>query len=432
MKLKVILIFIILLASIYQDFPLVNVFGELARTPIVFMSIPMGIYLLFSGKIYISKYNSYLILYLAYLVLISLFYVTYVIIYTDEVTYLGENLIIKAIKMGVYPVVIIIYYQFIYTWLSKGEDKFTALLYALIGLEIFITLYLVIESVSVSGYFLTAIHASKEAYWRIRLLTYEESWIGSILTILIFIPVFLVNYLDKPKKLKTFVYCLSGFLLVYYTYKSQSKGYLLLIVISVLPLVLKKLYDNKETRRLLFFAVPVFLLAGIAVYISLADIVAKHWYTSGSFGTRFGSYMASLITFGNNPFGVGLGSFIYFFANAITDILRTELFSGLVLTEIMGYRSTTAALSTKTYFFDHLILGGIGFLFFFYHFFIKRYIFFARIKRQDILFIIIPLVFVILGGIVYFTYDIKYEVWFLLAFTDVLQKKLMTKQDGQA
>ncbi len=430
MKLKVVIIFIVLLASIYQDFPLVNVFGELARTPIVFLSIPMGIYLLFCGKIYISRYNSYLIMYLAYLVLISFFYISYVIIHTDEVTFLGENLIVKAIKMAVYPLVIIVYYQFIYTWLSKGEDTFTALLYAMIGLEFFIAVFLVIESLyNGSGYFLMAIHASKDSYWRLRLLTYEESWIGSIITILIFVPLFLVNYLNQPKKLKVFVYCLSSFILIYYTYKSESKGYLLLILISVLPLVLKKLYDNKETRKLLYFAVPVFLIAGGAVYISLAEIVAKHWHTSGTFGTRFGSYMASFNIFMYNPLGVGLGSFIYYFANAITDILRSEMFSGLVLAEIMGYRSTTTALSTKTYFFDHLIMGGIGFLFFFYHFFIKRYLFFARSKRQDILFIIIPLVFVIMGGVVYFTYDIKYEVWFLLAFADVLQKKLMTKED---
>lgn len=430
MKLKVIVIFIVLFASVYQDFPLVNVFGELARTPIVFMSIPMGIYLLFSNKVYISKYNSYMILYLIYLAVISVAYVSFVIIYTDSAEFLGENLIIKAVKMAVYPVVIIIYYQFIYTWLNNGDDKFTALLYALIGLEVFITLYLIVESLNLgSGYFLTAIHASKNSYWRIRLLTYEESWIGSILTILIFVPVFLVSYLHKPKILRNFVYGLSAFLLVYYTFKSQSKGYLLLILISTLPLAIKKLYDNKETRKLLIFAVPVFLIAGIGVYFSLAEIVAKNWYTSGSFGTRFGSYAGSLNIFIHNPFGVGLGSFIYFFANAITDILRSEMFSGLVLSELMGYRATTQALSTKTYFFDHLIIGGVGFLVFFYYFFIKRYIFFSRIKRRDIIFIIIPLVFVILGGIVYFTYDIKYDVWFLLAFTDVLQKKLMNKQD---
>ena len=433
MKLKVIVIFIVLFASVYQDFPLVNVFGELARTPIVFMSIPMGIYLLFSNKVYISKYNSYMILYLIYLVIISVAYVSFVIIYTDSIEFLGENLIIKAVKMAVYPIVIIIYYQFIYTWLNSGDGKFTALLYALIGLEVFTTLYLIVESLySESGHFLMTIHASKDSYWRIRLLTYEESWIGSILTILIFVPAFLVSYLNKPKRLRNFVFLLSAFLLIYYTIKSQSKGYLLLILISILPLAVKKLYDNKETRKLLLFAIPVFIVAGIGVYFSLAEIVAKNWYTSGSFGTRFGSYAGSLNIFLHNPFGVGLGSFIYFFANAITDILRSEMFSGLVLSELMGYRATTQALSTKTYFFDHLIIGGIGFLVFFYYFFIKRYIFFSRIKRRDIIFIIIPLVFVILGGIVYFTYDIKYDVWFLMAFTDVLQKKLMNTQDNEA
>ncbi|RDI07970.1 hypothetical protein [Flavobacterium sp. AG291] len=433
MKLKIVLIFIVLLASIYQDCPLVNVFGELARTPIVFMSIPMGLYLMLSGKFYISKYNSYLILYLLYLVIISVFYLAFVIIYTGDVNFLGENLIVKAIKMAVYPGVIIVYYQFIYTWLDRGEDKFTILLYALIGVEIFITLFLIVESVSLdSGYFLTAIHASKDGYWRIRLLTYEESWIGSIITILIFLPVFLVGYLNKPKRLKNFVYCLSAFLFVYYTLKSQSKGYLLLVLVSIMPLVIKKLYDNKETRKLLYAAIPVILIISVGVYFSLSQIVAKHWYTSGSFGTRFGSYAASLSTFVCNPLGVGLGSFIYYFAEAINDILRSEMFSGLVLSEIMGYRRTTQALSTKTYFFDHLIMGGIGFLVFFYYFFIKRYFFFSNIKRTDVLFIIIPLVFVTLGGVVYFTYDIKYEVWFLMAFTDVLQKKLMTTQNDEA
>lgn len=431
MKLKIAVIFIVFMASIYQDFPLVNMLGELARTPVVFLSIPMGIYLLFSDKIYISKYNIYLILYLIYLGFISVFYLSFLILKEDTVMFLHENIIVKAVKMAVYPVVIIVYYQFIYTWLSTGKDKFSALLYALIAAEIILTGYLVVESLNLhSGYFMTALHATKEGYWRIRLFTYEESWIGSVLTIIIFIPVFLVNYLKKPQKLRLFVYCLSGFLLVYYTVVSQSKGYLMLIVISVMPVVIKKLYENEKTRRLLLVAIPVLLIAGLAVFVSLADIIARNWYTSGSFGTRFGSYAASLSIFIHNPAGVGLGSFIYYFSNAITDILRSDMFSGLVMSEIMGYRATTEALSTKTYFFDNLILGGIGFLFFFYHFFIKRLLFFSRINSLNIVFVSMPLMFVILGGIAYFTYDIKYDVWFILAFADVLQKRLMTGENA--
>lgn len=433
MKFKVIIIFIVLLASIYQDFPLVNVFGELARTPIVFMSIPMGLYLLFSDKVHVSKYNMYMVLYLMYLLIISVFYITFLIIKEDTIMFLHENILLKAVKMAVYPVVIIIYYQFIYTWLSNGEDKFSILLKALILLEIFITGYLIFESASLaSGYFMTPLHATKDGYWRIRLLTYEESWIGSILTMIIFLPVFLVNYLNKSQKIKILVYSLSGFLFLFYTFKSQSKGYLFLILISILPLVLKKLYDNPQTRRLLFIAIPFVLIMGIGIYINLSVIIERTLYTSGTFGTRFGSYMAALNIFIHNPLGVGYGSFIYYLSLSIGDIIRSEFFTSLVLSEIMGYRNTAQALSTKTFFFDHLILGGIGFLVFYYYFFIKRYIFFSRNQRQDIIFITIPLMFVILGGVVYFTYDIKYDVWFLLAFTDVLQKKLITKQEDEA
>ncbi|MDR7369793.1 hypothetical protein [Flavobacterium aquidurense] len=165
----------------------------------------------------------------------------------------------------------------------------------------------------------------------------------------------------------------------------------------------------------------------IFITIILQKNIDAQLHSSITFGTRFTSYISSIEVFLTHPFGIGCSGFIYYFPEAIRDVINTSWVSTLDLTEVKGYLTTTKALSTKTDFFDNLMYGGIAFVIFYYQFFIKRYFFFSKFNQQNLFFVKVPLLFCILAGVIYITYYIKYEVWFLMAFLDVLQSQMINK-----
>ena len=426
---KTIVFFIVFLMAIYQDFPLVNVFGEIARSPIVFLTLPMLLYLLSCQKLILSQYTRYFIYYLLYLILISLIFILIVYYSNGSFLVLKENIIIKAIKLFVYPISILIFYQFVYTLLRNGKNSFNSLFNAIFSIQILIGIYLIFEIffLKKATIFASFLHSNNIKYYRVRLFTYEESWVGTILTFLIFVPIFLVNYLDKPKKTKRSVYVISAFIFLLYTLFSESKGYLLLIIISVLPMTIHYMYKHPKLRKLLVIGSPILIIAIIFVCIILHKNIDEQLHTSITFGTRFTSYLSSIEVFLTHPFGIGWSGFIYYFPESIRDVINTSWVSTFDLSEIKGYITTTKALSTKTDFFDNLMYGGIAFIIFYYQFFIKRYFYFSKFNQQNLFFVKVPLLFCMLAGVIYITYYIKYEVWFLMAFLDVLQSQMNNK-----
>lgn len=428
-KIKTLLFFVVLLLALYQDFPLVNIFGEIARSPIIFLTIPMLIYILMHQKLILSKYTRYFMYYILYVLIISLIFIPIVYYLNGSFLIIKENIILKAIKLFVYPLSILIFYQFVYMLFSSGKNSFDYFFNAVFTLQVLLAVYLFFEVIFLKKetIFASFLHSDNLKYYRVRLLTLEESWIGTVLTIFIFIPIFLANYLKKPKKIKQKIYALSTFIFLYYTFFSESKGYLLLIVVSVLPMAIQYMYSHNKLRKVLFVGSPIILIIAVFVVMILQKNIDDQLHTSITFGTRLTSYLASLKVFITHPFGVGWSGFIYYYPEAIRDIINTSWVSTLNLQEIKGYLTTTKALSTKTDFFDNLMYGGLGFIVFFYNFFIKRYFFFSKFRDTNFFFIKAPLLFCILAGLIYITFYIKYEVWFLMAFLDALQSQINNK-----
>jgi len=428
-KIKTLLFFVVLLLALYQDFPLVNIFGEIARSPLIFLTLPMLIYILMHQKLILSKYTRYFMYYILYALIISLIFIPIVYYLNGSFLIIKENIILKAIKLFVYPLSILIFYQFVYMLFSSGKNSFDYFFNALFTLQILLAVYLFFEVIFLKKetIFASFLHSDNLKYYRVRLLTLEESWIGTVLTIFIFIPIFLANYLKKPKKLKQKIYALSTFIFLYYTFFSESKGYLLLIVISVLPMAIQYMYSHNKLKKVLFVGSPIILIIAVFVIVILQKNIDDQLHTSITFGTRLTSYLASLKVFITHPFGVGWSGFIYYYPEAIRDIINTSWVSTLNLQEIKGYLTTTKALSTKTDFFDNLMYGGLGFIVFFYNFFIKRYFFFSKFRDTNFFFIKAPLLFCILAGLIYITFYIKYDVWFLMAFLDALQSQINNK-----
>lgn len=429
-KINTLLFFIVILLAIYQDFPLVNTFGELARSPIVFITVPMLVYLLLQSKIVFSKYTLYYIYYIGYLGILSLLFLPLVYYYNESFVVLRENIVIKSIKLLTYPLVILIFYQFILTLFRKSKSSFDSFFNALFIIQILIAIFLFFEVIFLkkSTLFASFLHANDIKYYRVRLLTYEESWAGTILTFFVFVPLFLVNYLEKSIRLKRFVYVISSFIFFYYILFSESKGFLLLVIVSILPMSFQYLFHNGKVKKNLLIVIPVLIAIVFFVLAVLKQNIEQQLNTSITFGTRFTSYLASLKVFIEHPFGVGWGGFTYYYPNAIRDIINSSWVSTLNLEEVKGYLGTTKALSTKTDFFDNLIYGGIGSIYFYYLFFIKRYFYVASIKNATMFFIKVPLIFSILAGFIYITYYIKYEVWLLMAFLDALESQMVNSE----
>jgi hypothetical protein len=324
-----------------------------------------------------------------------------------------------------YPLITLIYYHFFYTFLKNGDNKLNNLFQALFFLQVFFSVFLFFEIyfLKTTTIFLPFLHSLPEKFWKIRLLTMEESYVGTVITFFVFIPVFLVNFLKKSIKLKRIVYFLSIYIFTFYTFVSESKGYLILLLISIFPLTIIKIYKDPLLKKYFKIIVPVLIIIAIIPVITLQNVFIEQLHSSGSFGTRFTSYISSIKVFLKHPFGVGWSGIVYFYPNEITNTLDSSFVSGLELSEIKQYLGTTKALSTKTEFFDGLIYGGIGYIYFYYVFFIKKYKEITKINNPIFFPLKVTLLYAILSGLTYINYIIKYEIWFLFAFFNVIQHK---------
>lgn len=414
----------ILFLATYQDFPLMNNFGEIARSPVVFFSPFMLIYILSHKKIIFSKYLSYWISYLIYLFLLSIacLYVIKIINGSLEVFY--ENLVVKTLKMLVYPIVGIIFYQFIYVVLKQFKNPLYVVFHALLLLQLFTIFWLALEIYFLKKpiSFMAFIHANPIKYWRVRLWTLEESWTGTILILLTFFPVYFLYKLNLYQWKRVLTIAASVIIFISYVIVSESKGFLVLVMICVLPLVFQFIKKHKYLRRISFILATLIVALFVVAVINLRDVMFDQFNNSITFGTRFTSVYAAIDVFLHSYIGVGYSGFVYFYPQSIEAAMNSGVFDAFNLQEIKAYLSTTKALSTKSEFFDNLIFGGFVYLYFFYKFFIQRYYNLSKNLKQETYFLRIPLLFIILAGIIYITYHIKYEVWLFLAFLDFVQE----------
>ncbi len=426
MKVRELILFFVLLMAVYQDFPFVNYFGEIARSPIVFLTPFLVLYLFSEKKITLTDYTKNYGTYILYLVLVSLIYTTYILFKNKSIYVYDQNILVKNIKMVIYPLCSLVFYQFIYTFLKRTSDL-TQCFRVILGIQWFLIVFLWFETqvYKTTEIFLPFLHANPEKYWRVRLLTVESSWSGSVVVIFTFLPIFLSEYLKRKTKEKFLVYCTSAFFFFYYTIHSESKGYLFLVLVSLLPMLIGFMYSKKTLRYILLFSlIPIgFFLS--KVYTSLHQEILSQLQTSVTFGTRFTGYLTSIKTFVFNPFGIGLGPYVEIYTQQANKILQTDFMQQFNLGEIKEYLQASKNLSSKTYFFDQLVFGGIPFLLFYYLFFIKRI---KRIKKIANSYLLrIVLIYTLLASVFYLTFHIKYEIWFFLAFIDYFEKNEHTK-----
>lgn len=429
MKILLIMYYVVLLVlTVYQDFTLATHFGEIFRTPIILL-LPLFLFceilILSKMKMFtITKLQLYLLVYICCLTVISTIYVLWQY-FNGMYGFLNEDFFAKSLKGIVYFLLILLYMRHLYFITIKLNLK--NILLSFITVITILNVILIVELLTIPNA-LTNFHAIKIEYYRIRLLTAESSWAGTIYVIFCSIALYLVLNSTQLKfnKLLTF-YIIFSF--IFFSIVNSSKGF---IVVILLSLVLLFINIKKLKKKTFVILISTVCLGSVIWYFYFYDffiesvLIDIENYTSLS--TRIGLIVSSIKILLMHPFGVGTGTYIYYLSKSIPEtyqwiefLFRFLFSSSPNLEELNSLTSKLEGLSIKSGFFQWLLIGGIFSIIYFYKTF--KYI---KSHLNNII-LIYCFYFIIFSTFLYINLEIKYEVWLFL----VIVESLIHKDKGE-
>jgi hypothetical protein len=417
---------IMLMLTVYQDFPLVNMIGEIGRSPIILM-LPLFVFceiaMLAKHKRVMngSTLQKYLFGFILYLSFISIVYLLVQFI-QGSYSFGSEGLLGKAIKVLIYFVLILLYIRHMQLVFSKIKS-FKVLYGCFLAVVTLLAAIMILELISMPNAFMS-LHSGNNPYWRVRMLTSESSTTGSIVVVYSAILVYLTKYLSSFARTLSIVYASSFFL--FYVFITGSKGFMIIILLTLVVTMIKFLDFRKKKNFILLISVV------LAMYMFITNFSAGlvssfsndiENYTSSY--TRMGTIIISLATVFHNPLGVGTGAYLMYFDKYVNDSISLmshfyyNMFgiSQINAGELLQYSGSDKNLGVKSGFFQWVMFGGIISVLFFY-LLAKNLI--IKVKSSSILFL--ALIF-ILFSMLLVTLEIKYEVWLLFAFISLFLGK---------
>lgn len=417
------IILLFFLAS-YQDFIGEKFLGFIGQSPIIFL-VPIFIFTEFlnyrKGKISFTKFEKIFLVYTLISLIIGLINVA-TLFFQGIYSVHGENILIKVFKVLTYYGIIILFIRhlrFLFMRISLKE------LCTTITVLLFIFLFLLVFEYINLPYSFMNLHYTNPISNRIRFLTSESSYSGTIAIILFVMGIYLSKFSDS-KMFAMFLKLLASIFIFLYATLTASKGFMSTILIVILLFIIISLY--KRNRKSLFL-IPFLIIGLFVAYIGLKDELMKAFMMdiegSTSLTTRLGTIIVSLVIFIKYPLGVGIGAYLYYFvdnlsiAQQYTSIVLNKVFNiySLNFSEFNNFYYSGNGMSAKSWFFNNLLFNGF-FAIFLYGYMIKRFI------SKDIPIILkFGSLFIILGSIFYLSLDIKYEVWFFIAFLEFLLTK---------
>lgn len=310
--------FLIFLSTL-QDLPLVNYFGEIGRNPIIFF---LPIFLLFELKFLRYPIRSK---FLAINIIFFVFILLYLIVSGVNVVWwyynthslfaLGENVIIKTFKVLLYYISLFLFLRHVY-FIALKVNNIKKISTSFFAVLIAYTFILISEYFNIPNAF-AFYHASPPPYYRIRLLTAESSWTGSIVMMLV---VGSLLSTSRPRLIKTsLVILFIGLYLILTTSK-------LFLINIVLALFIYFLYEKKNVK--------IILAAGFITILASTFILPKAFRSLEndvenftSVVTRSSALINSFYVAAHFPFGTGGLYYVYFIkyvnepASAIADLI---------------------------------------------------------------------------------------------------------------
>jgi hypothetical protein len=410
---------ILLVLTVYQDFPLVNSIGEIGRSPIIvlfpiFVFCEIAMLAKYKKVMLATKLQKYLLAFIVYLSFVSIVYVLVQFLHSSY-SLGSENLLGKSIKVLIYFVLILFYIRHMQLVFSKIKSYKTLFGCFLIVVTLLMVI-MILELLSIPNA-LTYLHASSNPYWRVRLLTSESSTTGSIIVVYSSILVYLARYLSSFAKTLSIMYA-SGFFL-FYLFVTGSKGFLIVSLLTLLVTMIKFLDFRKKKNFILLISAVVAMYLFIAYFSAgMVNSFSNDIENYTSSYTRMGTIIISLATVLHNPLGVGTGAYVMYFDKYVNDSINlmshfyynTFGISQINAGELLQYSSTDENLGVKSGFFQWVMFGGIFSVLFFY-LLAKNLI--IKVKSSSVLFL--ALIFILLS-LLFVALEIKYEVWLLFAF----------------
>lgn len=417
---------LLLLLTVYQDFPLVKLIGEIGRTPIVllfplFLLCEIAMLAKHKRITHWTKFHTYLFGFMLYLAVVSLVYI--LIQYLSGAYSFGsESLMGKGIKVLIYFLLILLYVRHIQYVVAKIGKLSTVCGCFLIA----VTALLIIMSAELASMpnALTFLHSGDAPYWRVRLLTSESSTTGTIVVVYAAILAYLSRYWSKLAQTLTILYA-TGFFL-FYLFVTGSKGFMIILLLTF-AVTMVKFLDFRKKRNFVLLVAALMLM-----YLFISNFSAGliqsfnndiENYTSSY--TRMGTIVIALLTVLNHPLGVGTGAYPVYFNQYLEQ--SVNLMSGVYykwfgvsqinVSELLQYTGSTKNLGVKSGFFQWFMFGGLLSVAFFYM--LSRHML-LKARSSSILFL--ALVFT-LFSLLLVSLEIKYEIWLLFAFIGLLSGK---------
>lgn len=317
-----ILIFLLILLIVFfaswQDFFLADVLGELFRSPTILL-IPLFLLIeiafvskqraVATGAAFKKVNNFFLQFHVLYIV-VTFFAILVWIFQGNPMSYLGENIIVKAIKILSYFTLLWLVFRSVYFLFLLADINGISISNIFLLLTVFYFFEIIYEVIRAPEALLFLHSSTHSMYWRVRMLTAESSWTGGIATLL-----FAGIWVENKKSLLCILISIAFLLLFIVT--SGSKQFLGGLLLSVnIFLLFKYKWKYLLVITPILLAVIPFLISNIGnifLLSSFSDDIEN--YTSTA--TRLLTFVVSAICMISYPLGTG-GLYVPYFLGKFT------------------------------------------------------------------------------------------------------------------
>lgn len=363
------LVYVVLL--IVQDLSLQVWFGTIARSPYIFLSPLIFVFItLLSDKLYFFKTPRYYLIYYLYSVLITCVLIIYYSGFNDYRYVFGESLVVKCIKNSMYNFIIIItLYNFYFIFRYSSLNFLERVLKVLVILQLAIG-YIQMVLPGAFDFIKTPSYSYTE---RIALLNTEPSYTFPQLVLSLLSYCGIRYYNNKRFRGIDYVVLLAGFILLMFV---QSRGG---IVVMLVCFVLILLFSKQSlTRRLLLLSVSTVFIVPIVyviIYIILPQLITDLENFS-SISTRSITIISSLKSLLVYPFGQGYGTYLITFPSLLNNTINSIVSVSpipLSTAELDWMLSTGRALTIKSGLLNEVLYTGWGIIIFYIFFFGNAY-----------------------------------------------------------
>lgn len=354
-----ILLFILLLAPIYQDSPLSKYLGAAGYTILMPLSLILTTaYFIIKRKFVQENHIKNFYKLSIWLIISSILGITIWSLLGNPINYVGEFLPVKAVKDVLQYLSYPSYLLLLFICLKKtGEEPFFKYIFIIMIMLLVIGL---LEIPQIPYAFENIHFFGAFPYYRMRLLTLEASSTSSL--IIIYCGLSIINSLRNHKIIPSFI---SIICILFFISKTSSKALLIsiMIFITIYLIMLVKSKKTKKSLLTLFLVIMLFAIVSVTILPRFTSYLESDIQNFSSTATRSYTIFISLIIGCLFPIGVGSGAHLGVLQKFMIKFINVfeKINLDLNISEILNYANTTTdqALTVKSGIMHYNLYWGI-------------------------------------------------------------------------